>query len=473
MPDLGPYSNYRITARLELKNKPGVFASVVTMVARQQANLGAVDIVEVTKAKMVRDVTFDVANEQHGEKLIAALKRLKAVRVISVSDNVFLAHLGGKLYVRSKYPITTRNRLATIYTPGVARVAKAIAEDPSKVHILTVKRNSVAVVSDGSAVLGLGNLGALAALPVMEGKAAIFKEFAGIDAWPICLATQDTDEIVETVRNIAPVFGGINLEDISAPRCFEIERRLKEELDIPVMHDDQHGTAIVVLAALKNALRIVGKEIGKIRVVVNGLGAAGMASCQILLEAGVKHLAGCDKDGVVFDTKASSLSLVKKNLRAHIRSGGSGFSLKKALAEADVFIGVSRGNILEPKDLRIMKKNRIVFAMANPDPEIDPGKAMKACRIFATGRSDLPNQINNALAFPGVFKGALAVRASAINEPMKLAAAHAIAHLIRRDQLSEEYIVPSIFDKRVVDSVAEAVAEAARRSGVARAYRKR
>jgi malate dehydrogenase (oxaloacetate-decarboxylating) len=454
-----------------LKNKPGTFASVTSLLARQKASLGAIDIVEVTREKMVRDITFDVASEEHGNRVIVALRKLKPVKVISVSDRVFLYHLGGKLHVQSKYPITTRNRLSMVYTPGVGRVAKAIAEDPSKVYVLTVKRNSVAVVSDGSAVLGLGNLGPEAALPVMEGKAMIFKEFAGIDAWPICLSTQNVDEIVKTVQFIAPVFGGINLEDISAPRCFEIERRLRAALDIPVFHDDQHGTAIVVLAALKNALRIVRKDIRDIRVVVSGVGAAGTACCEMLLSAGVRHLRGCGRRGVVLDTSRSSLRAIKRDLISQINRDDPSMSLQKALEGADVFLGLSQGNILRAHDLNKMKKNRIVFAMANPDPEVDPAQAARVCRVFATGRSDLPNQINNALAFPGVFRGALDVRARTINEPMKLSAANAIANLISREQLSAEYIVPSIFDKRVVEVVSKAVAQAARRTYVARTHK--
>lgn len=465
-----PYSNYRLTARLELENSPGVFAAVASLLARERANLGAVDIVQVTRRKIVRDITFDVGSEEHGEKILGQLRQLPQVRVISSSDPIFLLHLGGKIHVRNKVPILTRNQLSMAYTPGVARVSQAIAQDLSKTYALTIKGNSVAVVSDGSAILGLGNLGPEAALPVMEGKAMIFKEFADIDAWPICLATQDVDEIVNTVKYIAPVFGGINLEDISSPRCFEIEERLKSCLDIPVMHDDQHGTAVVVLAALKNALKIVQKDIAKIRVVVQGVGAAGVACSRILLAAGVRHLVGCNRKGVVITVDESSWEAAQKDFLGRIRREEPTQTLKEALVGADVFIGVSAGNILSVADLEYMRSDRIVFAMANPDPEVNPFEADKFCRIFATGRSDFPNQINNALAFPGIFRGALNVRAKTINEEMKLAAAEAIAGLIPEDQLSEEYIIPSIFDKRVVGAVSDAVEKAAYKTGVARRH---
>ena len=468
MEDDGLYSNYRLTARLELENVPGTFACVANLLAKEKANIGAVDIVQATSAKIIRDITFDVRNEEHGEKITEALNHLKNVRVISVSDRIFLLHLGGKIKVQSKVPLTTRNQLSMAYTPGVARVSQAIAKDVSKVHVLTVKSNSVAVVSDGSAILGLGNLGPEAALPVMEGKAMIFKEFAGIDAWPICLATQDTEEIIKTVQNIAPVFGGINLEDISSPRCFEIEERLKKILDIPVMHDDQHGTAVVILAALRNALKLVGKDIGEIKVVVSGMGAAGVACCKIFLRAGVKHLLAANRKGIVLVCEGETLAAAKKDIFSCIHREDPVITLREALVGADVFLGVSSGNILTAEDIKRMDHDNIVFAAANPDPEIDPKEAVKACRIFATGRSDFPNQINNALAFPGIFRGALNVRAKMINEEMKLAASNALADLVSPEQLNEEYIIPSIFDKRVVAAVATAVQEAAYKTKVAR-----
>lgn len=468
MVDLGPYSNYRLTVRLELANTPGIFARVAALLADEGANLGAVDIVSATKTRMVRDVTFDVHNEEHGEKVLARLSELPNVTVLSASDRIFLLHLGGKIRVEGKIPINTRNVLSMVYTPGVGRVSQAIARDKSKVYAFTSKSNSVAVVTDGSAVLGLGNLGPEAALPVMEGKVMLFKELAGIDAWPLCLNTQDPDEIVRIVQGIAPGFGAINLEDISAPRCFEIERRLRASLDMPVMHDDQHGTAVVILAALTNALTVTGKRIGDIRVVVNGLGAAGTACCRMLLAAGVSHLLGCDKEGIILSGKPEQLHACRTDLAACLTRDTPIGTLRDALKGADVFIGLSVGNILTAEDLELMAPDRIVFAMANPDPEVSPELAASHCRIFATGRSDYPNQINNALAFPGIFRGALDVQASQINEAMKLAAARAIAHVIPKGALSEDYIIPSLFDKTVVPQVARAVAAAARESGVAR-----
>ncbi|MBI2870810.1 MAG: NAD-dependent malic enzyme [Candidatus Omnitrophica bacterium] len=468
MHDQAPYSNYRLTARLVLENKPGVFASVVSLLAEEKANLGAVDLVEATRDKMVRDITFDVSNEEHGKKVLARLGGLERIKLVSASDRIFLLHLGGKIQVQGKVPLKTRNQLSMAYTPGVARVSQAIAEEPSKAYVLTVKSNSVAVVSDGSAILGIGNLGPLAALPVMEGKAMIFKEFAGIDAWPICLATQDVEEIIRTVQVIAPVFGGINLEDISAPRCFEVEERLKELLDIPVMHDDQHGTAVVTLAALTNALKLVKKDIRKIRVVVSGIGAAGVACSRILIAAGVENLVAANRKGIVLTAQGAGLAAARRDFMSCIHRDNPVMSLKEAIKGADVFIGVSAANLLTASDLEQMSQDRIVFAMANPDPEVEPIKALKVCRVFATGRSDFPNQINNALAFPGIFRGALNVRASKINEAMKVAAAQAIADLIAPEQLSEEYVIPSIFDKRVVDAVSKAVARAAVQTGVAR-----
>ncbi|MEP6959051.1 MAG: NAD-dependent malic enzyme [Nitrospirota bacterium] len=468
MTDIGPYSNYRLTVRLELANTPGMFARVAAILAEEGANLGAVDIVSATAECMVRDVTFDVRNEAHGEKVVARLGSLPDVTVLSASDRIFLLHLGGKIRVQSKFPITTRNLLSMVYTPGVGRVSQAIAKDKTKAYAFTSKSNTVAVVTDGSAVLGLGNLGPEAALPVMEGKAMLFKEFAGIDAWPICLNTQDPEEIVRTVQLIAPGFGAINLEDISSPRCFEIERRLKSSLDIPVMHDDQHGTAVVILAALTNALTVVGKRMEDIRVVVNGLGAAGTACCRMLLAAGLSHLIGCEPQGIVLRGDSQQLRDCRTDLAACMTKDRPQGTLQDALTGADVFIGLSVGNVLTAKDLDLMTADRIVFAMANPDPEVSPELAASNCRIFATGRSDYPNQINNVLAFPGIFRGALDVQARDINEAMKLAAAKALAETIPPVALSEDYIIPSVFDKDVVPLVAKAVATAARETGVAR-----
>jgi len=463
-----PNSNYRLTVRLELANSPGMFARVANVLADEGANLGAVDIVSAAPDRMIRDVTFDVQTEEHGGRVIKRLNAIDDVRVLSVSDRIFLLHLGGKIRVESKLPLKTRNVLSMVYTPGVGKVSQAIAEDRSKVYAFTTKANSVAIVTDGSAVLGLGDLGPHAALPVMEGKAMLFKELADIDAWPLCLDTKDPDEIVRIVQGIAPGFGGINLEDISAPRCFEIEQRLKDSLDIPVMHDDQHGTAVVILAALMNALTIVKKRVDDVRVVVNGLGAAGLTCCQILLAGGVSHLIGCNRQGIVLSGDAERLRASRHTLACMLDQERPKGTLQDALRGADVFIGLSVGNILQPADLELMAVDRIVFAMANPDPEIAAKDAVEHCRIFATGRSDYPNQINNALAFPGIFRGALDVQAREINESMKLAAAHALAELISPATLGEDYIIPSIFDKQVVPQVAKAVAQAAWTTGVAR-----
>ena len=370
MIDIEPYSNYRLTVRLELTNKPGMFAKVAAVLAEEGANLGAVDIVSATADRMVPDVTIDVQSEAHGEQVLARVRALPDVKVLSASDRIFLLHLGGKIRVQSKFPVTTRNLLSMVYTPGVGRVSQAIAQDHVKAYAFTGKGNTVAVVTDGSAVLGLGNLGPEAALPVMEGKAMLFKELAGIDAWPICLNTQDPDDIVRTVQAIAPGFGAINLEDISSPRCFDIERRLKTSLDIPVMHDDQHGTAVVILAALTNALTVTGKRMEEIRVVVNGLGAAGTACCRMLLAAGLSHLIGCEANGIVLRGDGQQLRACRMDLASCMTPDHPQGTLRDALKGADVFIGLSIGNILTAEDLDLMATDRIVFAMANPDPEV-------------------------------------------------------------------------------------------------------
>jgi malate dehydrogenase (oxaloacetate-decarboxylating) len=380
--------------------------------------------------------------------------------VHKVSDRTFLLHLGGKLEVTSKVPLRTRDDLSMAYTPGVARVCRAIAANPEDARKLTIKRNTVAVVTDGSAVLGLGNIGPAAALPVMEGKALLFKQFGGVDAWPVCLDTQDSDEIVRTVQLLAPVFGGINLEDIAAPRCFEVEQRLRALLDIPVFHDDQHGTAIVVLAALTNALRVVGKRLHQVRIVLSGAGAAGVAIIKILQAEGARHLVACDRAGVIHPDR-QGLDASKRWVAAHTNPDGLRGSLPDALAGADVFVGVSGANLLNLEDIKAMAADAIVFALANPDPEVDPAGARRHAAVVATGRSDEPNQINNVLAFPGVFRGALDAGARQITEAMEVAAARAIAGMVRDEELRPDYIVPSVFDKGVAPAVAKAVQDAA------------
>ncbi len=454
--------------RLEAPTTLGTFAHIASAIADAGARIGAVDVNRVGTKRVIRDISMDVADEDHLKRIIALLEKIEGVRILHVTDRTFLAHLGGKIEINPKVPVTNREVLSRVYTPGVARVSLAIQDDPGKAYTLTMKRNLVAIVTDGTAVLGLGDVGPFAALPVMEGKAMLFKQFAGVDAFPICLDTKDVDEIVETVVHISPVFGGINLEDISSPRCFEIEERLAQALPIPVMHDDQHGTAIVILAALINALKVVGKRLADVRVVVNGIGAAGAACAKILISAGVADVIGVDRAGALVGGRRyegnPAWQWLADNANKERRTG----SLDDVIAGADVFIGLSRPNVLSLDSVKKMARKPIVFAMANPLPEIAPELAEPYVAVMATGRSDYPNQVNNLLAFPGVFRGALDARASCINEPIKLAAAHAIASVIAPDELSSEYIIPSVFDTRVVDAVAKAVVAAALESGVAR-----
>ena len=462
-----PSASYSFTLRVEFPHRAGSLGKILTVVGDAGALVGAVDIVRIGEERTIRDITVNARDSGHGEQVVKAVDDLPEVRVINVSDRTFLVHLGGKIEVRSKMQLRTRDDLSMVYTPGVARVCRAIAQNPERAFNLTIKRNTVAVVSDGTAVLGLGDIGPKAAMPVMEGKAALFKQFADVDAFPICLETKDTDEIVQTVKNIAPAFGGINLEDISAPRCFEIEERLKEELEIPVFHDDQHGTAVVVLAALINALKIVGKKIEDLRIVVNGVGASGVACAKIMLSAGARNIVGCDSRGIVHEGR-EGLNPAKEWFAEHTNPEGRTGDLTDAVRDADLFLGLSAPNVLSVEHLESMNEDPIVFAMANPDPEIRPEVAMGHARIIATGRSDYPNQINNVLCFPGIFRGALDVRAREIDEEMKLAAAQAIAGVIPETELSEDYIIPSVFDERVASDVAEAVAERAKVSGMAR-----
>ena len=455
-----PSPGYSITVRVELPAGATATAALTTAVASAGGALTALDVAESRTDRLVVDVTCDTRDEAHGEGLTAAIASIPGAVVHKVSDQTFLLHLGGKIEVNPKVPLRHRDDLSRAYTPGVARICLAIARHPEDARRLTIKRNTVAVLTDGPAVLGLGNIGPLAALPVMEGKAALFKQFGGVDAWPVCLDTQDTDEIVEIARAIAPVYGGINLEDISAPRCFEIEARLREMLDIPVFHDDQHGTAIVVLAALTNALRVVGKPIEDVRIVVSGVGAAGHAIIRLLLAEGARDIIGCGRDGVVHNGTAG-MEPFRQWIADHTNSRHESGSLQEALAGADVFIGVSAPDLLTGDDIATMAPNAIVFAMANPVPEVDPIAASEHATVVATGRSDYPNQINNVLVFPGFFRGLLDAHVSGITDAMMVAAAGAIADTVHPNELNASFIIPSVFDPSVAPAVADAVRRAA------------
>ena len=468
-----PSAQYSLTLRLEIDHVPGSLGRVASAIGSGGGVIGSVDLVEVRDDVVLRDITVDAAGPDQWDAIVSALDALADARVIDATDRTLLAHVGGKIEMTNKIPVKTRDDLSMAYTPGVARVCQAIAEDPAKAFQYTIKRNTVAVVSDGTAVLGLGDIGPAAAMPVMEGKAMLFKEFAGVDAFPICLDTKDPDEIVETVKRLAPTFGGINLEDISAPRCFEIEDRLKAELDIPVFHDDQHGTAIVVLAALLNACKITGRELSSLRVLVTGLGAAGVAVTKILLEAGVTHVIGADSRGVLSTERADYLDGSMNAMKRWYAEVSNPEKRTGAPADVidgmDLFIGLSGARIMPPEALARMAPNPMVFAMANPTPEVSPEEAAPYVRIMATGRSDYPNQINNVLAFPGIFRGALDVRAPQITEAMKTAAARAIASIIPDEELREDYIIPSVFNREVAPVVAAAVADEARAAGSAQA----
>lgn len=463
-----PSVSYSFIIRLRYPNRIGMFARIVNVIGKQGGDLGAVDIVSPDAKFMTRDITVRARDGTHQEQIVSSVRHITNVQVVNVSDRVFLLHLGGKLAIQNKVPVTTRDTLSMAYTPGVARVCEAIAADPRKAWQLTIKGNSVAVVSDGSAVLGLGDIGPEAAMPVMEGKAMLFKEFGGIDAYPICLRTKDPEEIVKTVKHLSVGFGGINLEDISAPRCFEVERKLQEQLDIPVFHDDQHGTAVVVLAALLNALRLTNQKIERLKIVIAGAGAAGTAITQILLRGGARDIVICDREGVIHAGRMPGLNESKVWLAQNTNPRKLRGCLEDALVGAHVFIGVSGRGLLQARDLKRMARKPIIFAMANPTPEIMPEEAARVAFIVATGRSDYPNQINNVLAFPGIFRGALNVRARRITEEMKHAAAQAIAACISPAELSPEYIVPSVFSREVVRRVAKAVERAAIKGGVAR-----
>ena len=462
MVKLTPNPSFSLTIRVALPNQPGMLARVTSAIASVGGNFGQIDLIEQTRATTIRDITVDAYSTEHSEEIVQAVNGLPDIKVIDVYDRTFNLHRGGKISVESKISLKRQSDLAMAYTPGVGRICTAIANDPQQVYNLTIKNNTVAIVTDGSAVLGLGNLGPAAALPVMEGKAMLFKEFAGIDAFPICLNTQDTEEIIRTVQNIAPVFGGVNLEDISSPRCFEIEARLRETLDIPIFHDDQHGTAIVSLAALINALKLVKKTIAEVCIVINGAGAAGVAIARLLRQAGAENIIMCDSKGVLSQDRTD---MNAEKLEFAVPSSGT---LEDAIAGADVFLGVSAPGVLTRSMVRLMAENPIVFAMANPIPEIQPELIMEDAAIVATGRSDYPNQINNVLAFPGIFRGALDCKAATITTSMYLEAAYAIASLVSPSQLDKEHIIPSVFDERVAIAVAGAVQLAARSEGIAR-----
>jgi malate dehydrogenase (oxaloacetate-decarboxylating) len=466
-----PNASYSLTLRVRIHNQPGKLGQITTAIGKAGGDIEGIDIVSVGKDFLIRDITVNASSESHDKEIVEAVSDIDGVEVVNVSDRTFLMHLGGKIEIASKMQLKTRSDLSMAYTPGVARVCEAIAKDPEKVFNLTIKKNTVAVVTDGTAVLGLGDIGPAAAMPVMEGKCQLFKEFGGVDAFPICLDTKDPHEIVQTIKNIAPAFGGINLEDISAPRCFEIEDRLKEELDIPVFHDDQHGTAVVVLAALLNALKITNKRMEDIKVVVNGVGAAGVACSKIVMKAGVKNIVGCDQTGAIYEGRTEHMNWVKDWYARNTNPAKEKGSIHDVIKGADVFFGLSAPGVITEEDLKNMAADPIVFAMANPIPEIMPEDAAGHVAVMATGRSDYPNQINNVLCFPGIFRGALNCRASRINEDMKIAAATAIADIIGPDELHPDYIIPSVFDRRVGEAVAAKVEEAAYASGVARRLR--
>jgi malate dehydrogenase (oxaloacetate-decarboxylating) len=463
-----PSASFAFTARCRIVNRPGMLGQLTSAIGSLGGDIRALDIVRVEGNGIVRDITVLAADADHAQKLIQRMSAVPGVEVLEYSDRTFLAHLGGKIEVTPRIPIRTRDDLSMVYTPGVARICIAIAEDPRRVRNLTIKRNAVAIVTDGSAVLGLGNIGPDAAIPVMEGKSMLFKEFGGVDAFPLCLATQDVDEIVETVVNIAPIFGGINLEDIAAPRCFEVEGRLTELLDIPVFHDDQHGTAIVVAAALINALKIVGKRLEDVRVVCLGVGAAGTAVTRLLIAAGVGNVIGVDLGGILSEGTPDLTPAQRAYASATNRTRVTG-GLREALTGADVFIGTSVGGALDPELVGVMATSPVVFALANPEPEVQPEAIEDRAAVIATGRSDYPNQINNVLCFPGFFRGLLDSGAGQITDAMKLAAAHAIAGVVG-DDLHLEYIIPSVFNRDVAPAVAAAVSGEARSSGLSREY---
>jgi malate dehydrogenase (oxaloacetate-decarboxylating) len=448
---------YGITIRVEGHPDSHPVASITAVISEAGATITALDVVESLLERVVIDITCDAIDQEHADVITSSISRHPDLTVRKVSDRTFLLHLGGKIEIQSKVPLKTRDDLSRAYTPGVARICQAIVDDPADARRLTIKRNTVAVVTDGSAVLGLGNIGPAAALPVMEGKAALFKRFADVDAWPVCLDTQDVDEIVRTVQLIAPVYGGINLEDISAPRCFEVEARLRELLDIPVFHDDQHGTAIVVLAALRNSLKLVKKDLSQVKIIMSGAGAAGTAIARLLTKSGATNIIAFDKDGVICKETKTDHDPMRQWFIDNCNPTNFNGTIHDAMKDADVFIGVSAPNVLNEADVASMSAGSIVFALANPDPEIDPVIARKYAAVVATGRSDQPNQINNVLAFPGIFRGLLDANAHKITDTLLIAAAEAIADCVSPSQLNASFIVPSVFDPQVVTAVATAV----------------
>ncbi len=459
---------YSITVRLRYRDLPGVLGRITSAIGEAGGSIGAIDIVHSLDGAIVRDLTVQATDVEHGEKIVEQIQQVEGVEISNVSDRTFLMHLGGKIEVVSRVPLKTRDDLSMAYTPGVARVCMAIAKDPDASFNLTIRRNTIAVVSDGTAVLGLGDIGPRAAMPVMEGKALLFKEFGNVDAFPICLETQDVEEIIKIVKNIAPTFGGINLEDISSPRCVEIEERLKNEIEIPVFHDDQHGTAVVVLAALTNALKVVDKKMEEIHVLINGAGAAGVAIAKLLHSVGVAHMIVCDSKGAIGKERSNDPNKLKAWIAQNTNQENRTGLMPDVIEGSDLFIGVSVAGALSPDAVAKMSNDAIVFALANPDPEILPEDATENVKVMATGRSDYPNQINNVLCFPGLFRGLLDVRASDINEEIKIATAEAIAGVISENELHPDYIIPSVFDRRVALLVAERVAQAAIKTGVAR-----
>ena len=463
-----PSIAHSLTIRAKYANKVGMLGHITSAIGQTGGDIGAMDISAAERDLMVRDITVNARDVTHAKEIVETVKKIEGVQVVSVFDEVFRRHKGGKITVQSKTPINTRNDMSIAYTPGVARVSSEIHDNPESVWKLTVKSNSVAVVTDGSAVLGLGDIGPAAALPVMEGKSQLFKELAGIDAWPIAINTQDPDEIIDTVKRISVGFGGINLEDIAAPRCFYIERRLREELDIPVFHDDQHGTAVVVIAALLNALKIVDKKIEDLKVVVTGVGAAGMATTNLMIVSGIKNILGFDREGILHSDRDYGDNDTKAWFAESTNPDNVKGGIDEAMKGADLFIGLSAPGVISIDHVKSMNINPIVFAMANPDPEIWPEEMEGIAKVMATGRSDYPNQVNNALCFPGLFRGVLDSRSKEINDSMKLAAARAIADGVPSRHLNNDYIMPSIFDKSVVRKVASEVAKAAKESGAAR-----